>query len=327
MTLFLTLIFSGSFILTYLVKLMAEKKQLLDIPNERSSHTVSTPRGGGMAIAIVWFFGISYLFYFDKIESELYYALMTGVLIAIVSFLDDIFTLKSTPRMLVQALSTAIALYFIGGLSEIDFGFFTLQNQVVLNGIAFIGILWFINLFNFIDGINGYSSSGAIMFSLGLYFFVGDTILLVLVLSTLGFIFWNWGKAKIFMGDVGSTLLGFTIPILIIHYNNTSEFSILNGLILTGVFWFDATFTLFKRFLNKEQLSKAHKNHAYQRIVQYGFSHQKTSLLAIGLHIVLFFLAAISNQNNDFVVMFLLSAMGMLFFVYQLIGTKKPFKK
>jgi UDP-N-acetylmuramyl pentapeptide phosphotransferase/UDP-N-acetylglucosamine-1-phosphate transferase len=319
-------IFISAFFLTYLVKLMAQKKSIMDLPNERSSHALPTPRGGGLAIAVVWFLGISYLNYVEIISSDIYYALMTGVLIAIISFIDDIYTLPYLPRIIVQALSTAIALYFVGGIGVVDFGFFTIESQILLNAVAFVGVLWFINLFNFIDGINGYSSSGAICISGALYFFTGDILTLILLLSVLGFLPWNWGKAKIFMGDIGSTLLGFTIAVLIIHYNKMAQLSIFNGLIITSVFWFDATYTLFKRYLNKEQLSKPHKKHAYQRVVQYGFSHPKTSLIMIALNGLLFCIATFSDSYPLYSLVFLIVAIIVLFLVYKLIDSKKPFK-
>jgi Fuc2NAc and GlcNAc transferase len=306
----------------------------MDLPNERSSHIVPTPRGGGLAIAVVWFISISIL-HFSKssflpdevrLESDLYYALMSGVLISIISFIDDIYTLKPLPRIIVQVVAASLGLYFVGGLRSIDLGFIIIQNTFILNSIAFVSILWFINLFNFIDGINGYLSGGSIVVTLGIFFLIGDSLPLILAISVLGFLIWNWGKAKIFMGDIGSTLIGFTIAILLINYNNTFQFSILKGLILTAVFWFDATFTLFKRFMNKEQLSQPHKKHAYQRIVQYGFSHQKTSLIMIGINLVLFLIVFIAQYYEKYILLFLIAAIVLLFSMYKLVDIKKPFK-
>lgn len=324
MVLFL-IILIASFSLTFLVKVIAQKKLLMDIPNERSSHVTPTPRGGGLAIAVTWFLGISYLYFINQIDQNLYFGLMAGILISGISFLDDIYTLKSLPRIIIQAISSLIALYFIGDLKIIDFGLFTIENSVLLNSLAFIGIIWFINLFNFIDGIDGHSSTGALFISLVLLFFVKDTLLLVLAASVLGFLPWNWQKAKIFMGDIGSTLLGFTIAVLIIYYNNSGQFSIISGLIITAVFWFDATFTLIKRLLNKENVGQAHRKHAYQRIVQFGFSHQKTVLIVALLNIILFGLVYLSIhfEINNLVVLAL--AILLLFSVYKLVDSKKSF--
>ncbi|MBX2959226.1 MAG: glycosyltransferase family 4 protein [Flavobacteriales bacterium] len=324
MILFL-IILTASFSLTFLVKVITKKK-LLDIPNERSSHVTPTPRGGGLAIAISWFAGIIYLKITGNIDENLFYALISGVLISSISFLDDIYTLKSLPRIIIHVISTIIALYFIGGLNKIDLGFFSIENKIILNILAFVGIIWFINLFNFIDGIDGHSSSGALFISLALFFFIKDTVLLTLAASVLGFLPWNWQKAKIFMGDIGSTLLGFTIAVLLIYYNNNEQFSIVNGLIITAVFWFDATFTLIRRFLNKENIGQAHRKHAYQRIVQYGFSHQKTVLLVAFINLLLFSLVYFSIYMEINNIALLTMTILLLFSIYKLVDNKTPFK-
>ena len=324
MSLFI-IIFISSFILTWLVRLTAIKKSLLDIPNERSSHNIPTPRGGGLAIAITWFIGISYLNFIGKINSNLYYALLSGILISIISFIDDIFSLKSTPRIIIQAISTALALYFIGGVSKIDLGFFIFENKLILTTLAFVGIIWFINLFNFIDGIDGYAASESIFVFLGLYLILGNSFLFLMVMAVAGFIPWNWDKAKIFMGDIGSTLLGFSIIIIALYFNKTGEFNILNSLILTSLFWFDATLTLFRRYLNKEKLSEAHKKHAYQRIVQFGFSHQKTVLISIFINIILLLITLFSYYNNKLTLLCFTLSLVLLFIVNKLIDNKKSF--
>lgn len=244
--------FFASFILTYIIRYIAKKKSLIDIPNERSSHTRPTPRGGGLAIAITWFVGITYMNYNGYIQTNLYFALISGIILSTISFLDDIYNLKSLPRFIVQCTVSAIALYFIGGLKTIDLGFFAIENSYLLNIFCFIGIVWFINLFNFIDGIDGYAASESVFICIAVFFFVNDNVLLLLTMAVLGFLPWNWDKAKIFMGDIGSTLLGFSICVLSIYFHNTGQFSIINSLILSSLFWFDATFTLLKDLLIKK---------------------------------------------------------------------------
>ncbi len=324
MLLFLVILIS-SFLLTFVVKYYAEKKSILDIPNQRSSHITPTARGGGMAIALTWFAGITYLFFTENIEANLYYALMAGLLISAISFMDDIYNLKYLIRFAIQAIATIIALFFLGGLNKIDLGFYVFENSFLLNIFAFFGILWFVNLFNFIDGIDGYAGSEAIFVSLALMFFLRDTFLLLLAAAVLGFVPWNWAKAKIFMGDIGSTLLGFTLVVFAIYYQNNNEFSILNWLILTSVFWVDATLTLYRRFRNKESLSHAHKKHAYQRIVQAGFSHQKTVVFSILINLFLFALAYFSSVFSKFILMFFVADVLVLFIIVRMIDRKKGF--
>jgi UDP-N-acetylmuramyl pentapeptide phosphotransferase/UDP-N-acetylglucosamine-1-phosphate transferase len=316
----------GSFLLTYIIKTIAQKKSLMDIPNERSSHTIPTPRGGGLSIAITWFVAIAYLFYEGEIEEGLFVALFSGILLCVISFIDDIYTLKALPRFLVHALVSALGLYFVGGVGEINLGFAVIPDSWILNFIAFIGIIWFINLFNFIDGIDGYAASETIFVALAMFFFVQENYLLILATATLGFLIWNWDKAKIFMGDVGSTLLGYTLIILMIYYNNTARFNLFNGLILSSVFWFDATYTLYKRFRNKEKLSEAHRKHAYQRITQYGFSHQKTVLWAMLINCFLFIIVIGAEQLQSYIFVFLCITITLLWLVYKFVDTRKPFK-
>jgi len=282
------LLFILSFILTYFIKNYAIKKSLVDIPNYRSSHTTPTPHGGGIAIALTWFIGISYLFYLEEINSSFYYALMIGVIISIVSYADDLIELSPKLRLITQAFVAFLGLSFLGGFSEIPFQYFTIENQLITNIFAFFMIIWFINLYNFLDGIDGYAASETLFLALAGFILFGDNLFIVLGVSVLGFLFWNWHKAKIFMGDVGSTLLGYNVAIFTIYYSNQESSNFWIWIILFGVFWFDATLTLFRRFRNKEQLSQAHKKHAYQRLTQSGWSHSKVVASSLVLNILLF---------------------------------------
>ena len=325
MTIYLFLAGILSFILTYFTRKVAIKKAIIDMPNERSSHTIPTPRGGGIAIALTWFLSVSFLFYIGSIESKLFLALISGLLLSIISLLDDIYTLKNKPRLLIQVLVAGLGLYFVGGFNQVDLGFVVITNSYILNFLAFISIVWFINLFNFIDGIDGYASSQSIFVVASLYFFTGESFLLFLMMAIVGFLPWNWDKAKIFMGDVGSTLLGYTIIILLFYFHNTHLVSLFEGLILTSLFWFDATYTLIRRFINKENIGQAHRKHAYQRVVQAGFSHQKTVVFGMVINLSFFLFIFLSKEKiiSDFTG-FLLSIF-VLFLVVFFVNKKKAF--
>ncbi|MCK9208045.1 MAG: glycosyltransferase family 4 protein [Salinivirgaceae bacterium] len=312
--------------LTYLVRQLALKKNIIDKPNERSSHTIPTPRGGGLAIVIVWFTGLAYLFWIGQLEQNLFFALLAGLVLAMVSLLDDIFDLKPLIRVFAQSISAIGALYFLGGIHLFP-GIYSQSLFWVLNLGAFIGIIWFINLYNFLDGIDGYVSQEAILVAAGMLLIIGNFSLGLLIASVAGFLVWNWPKAKIFMGDVGSTQLGFVLVVLGIYFHNTYEFNVANWLLLTSLFWFDATLTLYRRWRNKERLSVAHRKHAYQRLAQGGFSHLKVDLLAIGMNVFLIGLVLLNHYYLKQGIVLLLIVIGVLFLINSRIDKIFQFKK
>jgi len=281
-------LFLFSFLLTYFIKNYAIKNAFLAEVNERSSHTMPTPHGGGIAIAITWFVGLIYFYILGEIESNLFDALMVGVVISMVSYFDDLYELSPKIRLFTQAIVALLGLYFLGGFKEFDLSIFTIQNQFLTNIFAFFMIIWFINLYNFLDGIDGYAGSEALFLSIAGFLLFGGAHFLVLAVSVLGFLFWNWHSAKIFMGDVGSTLLGYNIAIFTIYYANQEADNFWIWIILFSLFWFDATLTLLRRKKNREKLSQAHRKHAYQRLVQSGWKHDKVVLYAMGINAVLF---------------------------------------
>jgi len=311
-----------SFSLTYFIKNYYIKNALLDEINERSSHTVPTPHGGGIAVASTWFIGLLYLNFTDKIDSTLFYALMIGVIISVVSFFDDIYDLSPKIRMTVQSIVAVLGIAVLGGIDSLDFFLFTIENQIVTSIFAFLMIVWFINLFNFLDGINGYAGSEAVFLAIAGFIVFGGGHFLVLAVATLGFLYWNFGNAKIFMGDVGSTLLGYNVAIFTLYYTNQEPSNMWIWIILFGVFWFDATLTLVRRKRNKEKLSQAHKKHGYQRLNQSGWTHFKVTNYAIGLNILLFGIVYfISNIFLAFIV-----ALILLYRTMKFVDRQKSFK-
>lgn len=316
------ILFLISFLLTYFIKNYMIKKSLVAVINERSSHTVPTPHGGGIALAITWFIGLFYLYFIGEISSNLFYALLFGAVISIVSFFDDIYELSPKIRLMVQALVAIGGLCFLGRFETLTFGIFDIQNPIFTNIFAFFMIIWFINLYNFLDGINGYAGSEAVFLALAGFILFSGNHFLVLAVAVLGFLYWNWNKAKIFMGDVGSTLLGYNIAIFTIYYANEEATNFWIWIILFGIYWFDATLTLIRRKLNKEKLSLAHKKHAYQRLTQSGWSHYKVTNYSIGLNMILFFIVYfVSNIFVAFILALIVLGLSMKF-----VDNKKSFE-
>ena len=318
---FIILLFIFSLISTYFIKKYYIKKALYGEINERSSHNIPTPHGGGIAIFLSWFIGIFYLYYTNNIPEKLFYTLLFGALISIIGFFDDIYDLSAKIRLLVQAIVASLALYTLGGLQSIDFGMFLIENQIFTNIFAFLMIIWFINLYNFLDGINGYAGSEAVFLAIAGFIFFGANHFLILAVSVLGFLYWNYHNAKIFMGDVGSTLLGYNIAIFTLYYGNLDTQNLWIWITLFSLFWFDATVTLLRRKINGEKLSQAHKKHAYQRITQTKWSHFKVSNYAIIINIILFCnLYFSSNVYIAFAISLLL-----LYLVMRFVDSKKSF--
>ena len=163
-------IFLISFVSTWAIRKIALKYAvLLDIPNQRSLHTTPTPRGGGIAIALSWYAGITWLFISNAIESNLYYAFLSGIILCIIGLIDDFKGVGFKVKLLFQGITAFLALYFLQGMRFIDLGYATVSCPAVFTPVAFIGVLWMINLFNFEDGIDGYASSEAIFIGLVLF--------------------------------------------------------------------------------------------------------------------------------------------------------------
>jgi Fuc2NAc and GlcNAc transferase len=318
-------ILSGSYIMTWIFKHISQKKKILDIPNERSSHTIPTPRGGGLAIVIAWYIGISVLFVMGLISRNLYFALLSGLLLACTSLVDDVINLKPSIRMVAQIITVLVAFISLQGIQPVPVFGKDIFPTFILYAITIIGMVWFINLFNFLDGIDGYASVEAITLVLAYYLFTGHYINLILIASVLGFLIWNWPKAKIFMGDVGSTQLGFIIVVLGVYFHNENKLSIIYWLILSAPFWFDATLTLFRRWRNKEKLSQAHRKHIYQRLVQSGFSHLNVDIFLILLNTLLTILVFICIKYNMPQIVLLVLTLSLMYIITLYADKRKPF--
>ena len=315
-----------SFALTYFIRLFALKNKIVSIPNERSLHDIPTPHGGGLAIVNSWYVGISILFFFSKIVKNLYFALLSGAILTLVSLIDDLRGLKPFIRLIFHFITSIIAFVLLGGLRQLVIPGIQMNYLFLVYPLAIIGMVWFINLFNFMDGVDGFASLEAITICFVLFLLSGSIINLLLLACVSGFLFWNLPKAKIFMGDVGSTQLGFILVVLGIYFHNTYQFSILNWIMLTSPFWFDATLTLYRRWRNGEKLGEAHRKHAYQRIVQAGFSHLKVNvyLLIINLFVVVMIL--IYREIKFLQIPLFVLTLSFFYFLTRQVDKRIPFK-
>jgi UDP-N-acetylmuramyl pentapeptide phosphotransferase/UDP-N-acetylglucosamine-1-phosphate transferase len=316
-----------SFILTYFIRRLALRNKIVSIPNERSLHEIPTPVGGGLAIVITWYIGITILFFYGIIEQSLYCALLSGVILAIISFIDDIIELKPIVRLCFHFITAVIAFAFLQGLRQLIIPEVEFNYNFLVYPLAIVGIVWFINLFNFMDGVDGFASLEAITICLVIYILSGNIINLLLIACISGFLFWNLPKAKIFMGDVGSTQLGFILVVLGIYFHNSFQFSILNWIMLSSPFWFDASLTLYRRWRNGEKLSKAHRKHAYQRIVQSGFSHLKVNLWLLIINVFVIVMILIYREIKFLQIPLFVLTLLFFYFITKQVDKRVPFNR
>ena len=282
-------------LLTGWVRNIAVRSGVLDVPNERSSHSKATPRGGGVAIVLVVCAASLVSLYLGVLPRRLFVALLGGgIAVALVGFLDDRRTLRPAVRLAVHVGAALWALLWLGGLPPLRFG-----AQVVFLGwagqaLALAGIVWALNLFNFMDGIDGLAASEAIFISVAaalLSLLGGPTdgvaaAAWVFGAACAGFLWWNWPPAKIFLGDVGSGYLGYVIGVLALAATRDNPAAAWIWLILGGVFFVDATATLVRRTLRGERAYEAHRSHAYQWLARRWGSHRRVTLAVTVVNLV-----------------------------------------
>ena len=267
---------------------------VLDVPVARSSHTAPTPRGGGIAvIGTVILFGAAS----GSIPPSV---LVLVAALALIGWVDDVRSISPLPRFSAQIIAVAVALYLDPGLITIPH-----INMPMMLGAVIIGIcwLWFINLYNFMDGIDGITGVETLSICIGisLVSMVADVAVDLILPSAFiaaaifGFLFVNWHPAKIFLGDVGSVPLGFVIAWMLLSLAQQGAW--IPAIILPMYYLADATITLLRRLLRKEKIWQAHKEHFYQRAHQGGLRHDAIALRILGANIGLIILAIIATQG------------------------------
>jgi Fuc2NAc and GlcNAc transferase len=288
----------ASFMLTGILRRYALSKSLLDVPNDRSSHTIPTPRGGGLAIVVTFLAGVSVLTLLEQMELPLYLSLLcAGGLVAIIGFIDDHRHIAARWRLLVHFIAAGLALYLLGGLPPLSFFGLILDLGLLGNVLAALYLVWLLNLYNFMDGIDGIAGIETVTVCLGglaLFLIAVPVTQLwqssaLLLVSVSGFLLWNFPRAKIFMGDVGSGFLGIVLGIMSIQAAWIGAELFWAWLILLGAFVTDATVTLFRRLFHGERVFEAHRSHAYQHAARKYGSHVSITL-AFGIINILWLL-------------------------------------
>lgn len=291
---YLSVVFILTFVLTGLLRRYAIRRNVLDVPVERSAHTLPTPRGGGVAFVIAVLIALPFFEAAGYLTQNGSLALLgSGVFIATLGFLDDHGHIPSVWRLTGHITAAILALFWVGGLPEMSFGPFILTPGLWLDLGALLYLVWLLNLYNFMDGIDGIAGIEALTTCVGMsgIYYITDNLglmflPLVLASGVFGFLCWNFPKARIFMGDAGSGFLGFILGVLSIQAAHVDVNFFWSWVILLGVFIVDATFTLFRRLLRREKVYQAHSMHGYQHASRRFKSHPPVTFGVLLINLV-----------------------------------------
>jgi len=286
------LAFISSLLLTRYLSTPGTWFYILDHPNERSLHDSPTPRAGGLAILVSIAVFLGFLSVTTDLDLSGVFWLATGsMLVAVISYIDDHMDLTSLLRLLVQILAAGLLIYGGFSISDIQFPGFLLElPDFVSYLITGLFVVWMTNLYNFMDGMDGFSGGmGVIGFGtlalVGWQAGIDDFMLvnLVIAAATAGFLVFNFPPARIFMGDVGASFLGFLAAGNSIWASKLEILPLWFAILIFSPFIVDATVTLLRRLVAGKKIWEPHKTHYYQVLAQSGWGHKRTVLWEYGL--------------------------------------------
>jgi Fuc2NAc and GlcNAc transferase len=310
----------SSWLLTGAARRYAQRAELLDVPNERSLHRTPTPRGGGIAVAAVTLTGFVVAALLSWIPADVAWPLAVGGgLVAVVGWLDDRRGVSAPVRAVVHAIAAGWAVCWIWG---------ELTPWAVVGVVC---IMWAINLYNFMDGIDGLAGAEAVSVGLisgALLLMVSRsdlaTVAFLVAAATSGFLVWNWPPARIFLGDVGSGFLGFTFGALSLMADRSGALPFALWMVVAGVFVFDATVTLLRRMARGQRWYHAHRSHAYQRLVQAGRSHAEVTAGVVLVNLALGTICWMALSGRVGVTVAVLAGIILLTVLYLAIERRRP---
>jgi len=283
-TILFSLGFAATIIGVAVYQVIATRFGIVALPNERTLHAKATVRGGGIVIALVFLAGVVVLFAQDELPVRWFMALFIGgVVISGVGFVDDIVHLGTRSRLVIHFVLGCWAVLWIGDL-QLDLP------AMLVFPVAVLSVMWTINLFNFMDGIDGMAASGSTYFCVAAVCLLESSSelrapILLLGLASAGFLVFNWPPARLFMGDSGSGFYGYTFAVLILASVASGHLSLWTWIILLAYFLGDTTTTLMIRLATVPNPLGTHRSHAYQNLARVWNDHRRMTLSALALQL------------------------------------------
>jgi Fuc2NAc and GlcNAc transferase len=314
------------------VRRYAVAKALLDHPNERSSHAVPTPRGGGLALVLVILGGLVACGFTGALAPPTVMALVpAGALVAAVGWFDDRRGLSALVRFLSYTAAAGWVTCWLGPVDRLWFS----DDGIALGPLAaplnVLALVWVANAFNFMDGIDGIA--GGMAFAAGTWGVIlglagGSTeaawVAALVAGGAAGFLPWNWMPARIFMGDVGSVFLGLMLGGVGMAADRDAAVPALMWALVLGPFLVDATLTLVRRVARREAWFAAHRSHAYQRAVQSGWSHAAVTTAVLGLAVLMGLLAWVTQRRPGLATTAAAVGLVVLLLAYGAVERRRP---
>lgn len=309
---------------------LAIRNAWLDIPNHRSSHRELTPRSGGLVILLMYGVLLVFQLTTGQLKTVEFLVLAIPIGVGLVGFIDDTVSLYPGFRLLVYLLLVAMIVTAFMPLPFLNVWEYSIENAWILVLIYILAITWFVNLFNFMDGINGIAGGQFIFVVIASYFLLPALaspqfdMILVVVASVVGFLCWNFPFGKVFLGDVGSTFLAAILALLMlftIKYQGASPWM---WFILCASFIVDTAYTLIVRICTKQTWYQPHASHAYQILARRWSSHAKVVLLTMLVNIFwLWPLAWLATQSAEAGVIWCIVGCLPLIVICRLVGAGK----
>jgi Fuc2NAc and GlcNAc transferase len=289
LTFSLLLVFATAFLATGLWLALAQRRRWFDHPNHRSSHVVPTPKSGGAGFVVVFTLFAWALYLGQQLTLDELLLVASALILAVTGFADDLRPLGIWQRVGLQIVSAALALILLESVPPLVFPWGEFDPAWLRGCMLAAGLVWLINLYNFMDGIDGLAAMETIFFCLSLALLTGSgsapavtTLSLGLALAVSGFLYFNLAPARLFMGDLGSNYLGFMLGVLGGLAILSESVNVWTLLVLLGVFIVDSTVTLAGRMRAGLVWYHAHRSHAYQQAALRLNSHGKV-VLAVAL--------------------------------------------